>query len=551
MKQLYILLCLKLMMILSAQAQTTPCSPQVTIHSSQSAGSIYAYNFSLPTNYAGQHDSVIWRVNGIVRGTGAQLSYNFNAPGVYNVCVRVEKYMGTTNRCVSENCTSVTISSQPPCSLAAPVIFDSLLNNNSVYLSLISGGISHGDTITVEFGDGTPAFIQYANLPIIHNYAHPGNYNVCATVRRNALCSVRVCRTITVPSPACTINPAFTYTVDPTNRNKINFLSTTVGLTSTDSVKWTFGDGTSGSGLNPSHIYATGGNFNVCMRLIRRATTVGFPACERTVCTNISIQSNACTLSGSFRDSIVAGNLIGFSSMINNLLQTDTIKWEFGDGTPAAYGLNTNHLFAQPGTYNMCMIVKRNAGCSLRVCKTIAIPFPTATNCTINPVFNAIADSANHLQVTFNNLTAGTLSSDTIRWTFGDGTSGSGAHVSHTYHAAGTYNVCMRIIRRTLNGATCERRICMPVIVNRPQCALQLYPNPASSSVSVALNMARPGQARFRIFNSSNVVVFSQVLNLAAGSQSVTLNINNLPAGIYRLVANYNDRECSNTLIKR
>ncbi|XZF16475.1 T9SS type A sorting domain-containing protein [Chitinophagaceae bacterium MMS25-I14] len=58
------------------------------------------------------------------------------------------------------------------------------------------------------------------------------------------------------------INPAITFT-DTANGTGVHF-HTTIN-TAVDSVVWDFGDGTHGTGNNPNHTYAHGGNYHVCV----------------------------------------------------------------------------------------------------------------------------------------------------------------------------------------------------------------------------------------------------------------------------------------------
>jgi PKD repeat protein len=49
--------------------------------------------------------------------------------------------------------------------------------------------------------------------------------------------------------------------------------------------RWTFGDGTSATGQHTSHIYAAGGNYQVCLNI---KTNLG---CETRICKQVIIQS--------------------------------------------------------------------------------------------------------------------------------------------------------------------------------------------------------------------------------------------------------------------
>lgn len=58
---------------------------------------------------------------------------------------------------------------------------------------------------------------------------------------------------------------------------------------------------------------------------------------------------------------------------------------------------------------------------------------------------------------------SGTLTN--VKWNFGDGTTGTGASVQHTYGAAGTFDASAEITVK-INGSECTSTIKRPVTVN-------------------------------------------------------------------------------------
>src|SRR4029079_18286607 len=90
------------------------------------------------------------------------------------------------------------------------------------------------------------------------------------------------------------------------------------------------------------------------------------------------------------------------------------------------------------------------------------------------------------------------------RWTFGDGSSGAGEQVTHTFAEAGIYRVCLLI--NTEQG--CETRICNDVkIAGTNQSLLQLSPNPISGVLHASFYSAYNETVTIRIINSNGVVV--------------------------------------------
>src|SRR5205085_6275959 len=85
------------------------------------------------------------------------------------------------------------------------------------------------------------------------------------------------------------------------------------------------------------------------------------------------------------------------------------------------------------------------------------------------------------------------------RWTFGDGSSGTGEQVKHTYAVAGVNRVCLLI--NTEKG--CETRICNDVkIAGANQSILELSPNPVSDVLHASFYSANNETVTIKIINS-------------------------------------------------
>ncbi len=113
--------------------------------------------------------------------------------------------------------------------------------------------------------------------------------------------------------------------------------------------------------------------------------------------------------------------------------------WSYGDGTSGS-GATATHTYAAAGTFTATLTVTDNRGATNSTSRSITVT--SATNQPPVASFTATPLTGNApLVVSFN----GSASSDadgsiaSYAWSFGDGTSGSGATTSHTYNAAGTY----------------------------------------------------------------------------------------------------------------
>ncbi len=336
-----------------------------------------------------------------------------------------------------------------------------------------------------NFGDGTP--VSPAVSPT-HTYAVPGTYQVIHTIIRFSpngvpLCTGTLTRTIVI-QPECTLVANFSWNATASNPLKIEYHNLSTPLAATDSVRWTFGDGNSVSGLqgnpaiaNPVHTYLQPGTYNVCLIVRKNNNAPGTNPCIRYICKTVIVQA-PCNLVADFSWTVTPNNplRVEFHNLSVPLAPTDSTIWNFGDGT-SSFDVNPVHTYTHAGTYTVCLIVKKHpsttsAPCVRYICKTIIVPPP----CNLVVNFSSEPDTAHPLRIKFTNLSAPVIASDSVRWTFGDGTSVSGlqgdpnvANPTHNYTQAGNYVVCLRI-KKNINTSPvpCVKEFCKTIVVYQP-----------------------------------------------------------------------------------
>jgi PKD repeat protein len=125
-----------------------------------------------------------------------------------------------------------------------------------------------------------------------------GTYSVTATARNGC----KVSQSATVTSTGTLTSAKFTYRI---SGKSIILTNTSIGGTE---YAWSFGDITTSTEVNPTHTFANGGSYLVCL-------TAKNATCSDVSCTNISISNNGCEIP------------IGISS--SGITQTSaTIAWQ-------------------------------------------------------------------------------------------------------------------------------------------------------------------------------------------------------------------------------
>ena len=172
------------------------------------------------------------------------------------------------------------------------------------------------------------------------------------------------------------------------------------------------------------------------------------------------------TCKASFQNVLVPEGM-KFTSNLSEAPTGDSIlsrTWIFGDNTPTLTGNITTpvHVFANNGTYNVCLYIKTKSGCESHYCGPVA--YKKADTCFAYVHVNVEPSSARKFRFTSN--TASTASGDSIisrTWSFGDGTTLSGNEVYpiKEYKDTGVFNVCVYV--KTKRG--CEASHCFTIMV--------------------------------------------------------------------------------------
>lgn len=149
----------------------------------------------------------------------------------------------------------------------------------------------------------------------------------------------------------------------------------------------------------------------------------------------------------------------------------------------------------------------------------------------VDPVAD-YTQSAGGAAVTFTDVS---LTSNTITnwlWDFGDGNTSTMQNPTHTYAGNGAYTVCLTVTDACGTDSTCQTVTIMGVNVEENWINnVSVYPVPSSDQLTVA-NIALTEDFTIELINQLGQVVLSKSFN---GTNQVTMDISNYPAGQYQL----------------
>ena len=468
--------------------------------------------------------------------------------GAYNVCVRIQYDGG----CVSYYCHAVQVGEPDSCS----VTFSVVSADNPLRKYFIPKLWNNHDkkplTICWNFGDNHDTCIQYpttytGGYAISHSYLRSGVYNVCVKVQFDGGCASYYCQNVQVGEPdSCTADferiPVMTgsaanlvyYRALPWNNHDKK----------PSKICWIFGDGHDTCISYPEnytasytvgHRYDHSGTYQVCVVINY------FGGCEAKKCKTLSISLNntECRV----RLYQMVPSVTSLSRRFYFASQNDSrpvrVCWNFGDGTDTCISADPTsteiphqikHEYPAPGVYRACVKVLFANGCSASDCVEVSIR--SFTDLCGGYFSDSLISAGTYL---FKGFSIHKPDDAVLgyTWTFGDGSSGSGQTVTHTYNAAGVYRVCLFI--KTRNG--CETKICNDVrVAGEHEARLQLSPNPVINTLHAVFYSTHNETVKIKIINASGAVVKEYSRDAVVGSNTWEFDLSGLISGAYSFV---------------
>lgn len=331
------------------------------------------------------------------------------------------------------------------------------------------GGLSSADEAEItryvwDFGDGATA----EGGKVTHSYAKPGSYRVALSVSAAGL--AEQCRSVTTYH-LITVNDPPVADAGDDRVVEVNRALTLSGAKSTDSdggltaYHWDFGDGSTAGGIETQHSWRKPGTYKVTLTVTDNTDlsnntdtdeiTVEVNAPPPTTIQAADVACPAETVDFALKDLVAA-------------VDENRFKWTFGDGAEAA-GKQSSHAFARPGTYTVAV-----AGPMRRAGETVESFVSRPIKVNRQPVARAGGNrkTCPAMPVAFDASQSVDLDGGitAMSWDFGDGTTASGAKVSHGFDKPGTYRV--RLTVTDDSGSSCAAASDeIEVFVNAPPVA--------------------------------------------------------------------------------
>lgn len=296
---------------------------------------------------------------------------------------------------------------------------------------------------------------------------------VVGTVYTCTMTSVTGC-TVSLSSTLMPTVIASAYALGSNCYNEMQFLDSSVVISGTpiNNWQWDFGDGTTGTGMNPVHQYAAPGIYDVTLIVKNKG------GCTDTSQTTITV--NDIPEADFTFTSACPGIPLQFSDASSGNSSITGWIWDFGDGSANDTDQDPGHIYSLPGTYNVNLIATDANGCR----DTVGIPVSTSDAPAAD--FSYISScSTGEVIFTDESTFTGALP-NMWTWDFGDGSplvNGIQSPV-HIYSNAGSYNVTLIIG----SPSGCTDTITLPVSVSTSPIASFTYSNTCDDQFASFIN---------------------------------------------------------------
>jgi PKD repeat protein len=218
------------------------------------------------------------------------VSHHYNAPGTFEVCLKILYYGG----CEAYKCEKIIVDGPSECHVKLYELTPSITSLVRGFYA-IPGSSNNKRPLLVcwYFGDGKDTCIQFNNttvylLPLIirHTYPAPGVYRACVKILFDGGCIAYDCTEVVIRPTTNACGGYMTDSLLSPRTVKFNGFAIHNPNDPVIGFNWTFGDGSSTTGREVTHSYNVPGTYEVCLTI---KTQYG---CETKICKKLIVPGN-------------------------------------------------------------------------------------------------------------------------------------------------------------------------------------------------------------------------------------------------------------------
>ncbi|NNE34804.1 MAG: PKD domain-containing protein, partial [Rhodothermales bacterium] len=387
-----------------------------------------------------------WAFGDGASASGVTASHTYSTPGTYTLVLTVTDDDGATN----STSTSITVTGAGNSAPVATFSATPMTGTAPLAVTFNGGGSTDSDgtiqSYSWSFGD-TPT--GATGETVQHTYVSPGVYSATLTVTDDdgAFGSNAVEIVVTAPQ---NVPPIASFTAAPSSGTAPLLVSLDASQSSDSdgtlvSYSWSFGDGATGSGQSGAHTYTSPGDYTLQLTVTDDDGASNSQSVTVTVNEGVNeapaANFSATPLSGN-APLLVSADASASTDADGTIV---SYAWSYGDGTTGT-GQAVDHTYTSPGTYSLRLTVTDDDGAVNA--STVTITVVGGGNQSPSASFVATPLSGNAPLTVTGDASASTDPDGSIvshSWDFGDGVTGSGETISHTYLTAGTFTLMLTV----------------------------------------------------------------------------------------------------------
>ena len=419
--------------------------PFVKIYSTQESGTFPLYSCSAPDHFediTGSCGAII----GYVRTTPAP---NFNS--VYRCWDGRDHKESLSSSCEGSNNEGVLYYAVPPDFVPPAISVSTTASASSgtaplsvTFTSAVSGGSGSYSSYSWSFSDGTTA----SGASVSKTFSSAGTYTATLTVTDSFGTTATSSKTVTMNSPSQLSASIIAIPSSGTAPLTTQFTSTVSGGTGSYTYSWNYGDGTTGSEANPSHVYTTQGSYTATMTVtsgpktaVKTQTITVLAALPQNPDTNETV-CNTQVGKGSGKNVFLANAPSGKKCCgINGKQDAGTLTSDKANAcifNNRTCGTRKGLCWKQAISENFGDVeLVRNPGVNTPP-QIFTLPLTVSVN-------SNVATGQVPLAVQFTSSVSGGTAPYSYSWNYGDGTTGSGSSISHIYTTPGTFTATLTV----------------------------------------------------------------------------------------------------------
>jgi PKD repeat protein len=490
-----------------------------------SSGPLAFFNYTQPgsttvsfTDQSINSTNVTWDFGDSTSSTVKNPVHTYSTPGTYQVCL----YVGDSNSTCPQHvlCDSITVTTGGALPPVAQMGFS--------------------DTL-ICVGDSVSFFDQSANNPTSWNWTFPGG-NPATSTQQNPVVYYPTAGlydfTLIASNASGTDTISFIDTISVVSGISANYAYANTGLTynftdqSTGGTQWywDFGDASSSTMQNPSHTYAQGGIYYVCLT-VSNGSCPNELYCDSIIVANPggALPSADYTMSSS---TICEGESITFTDITTN--NPFSWLWSFPGGSPASSNVqNPVVTYNTAGSFNVTLTATNLNGNDFK-----SVNNQVTVLAAPKPDWNYFS---NGQDVQFYDFSTDV---DSILWVFGDGNSSTDPNPLHTYQNPGTYFVCLTGFNSNCQFVTnCDSMLIAPGMINglsslEDDEVTKVYPNPTDGLLNIEYSNSSLNQLNLRMFDPLGKAIIQKEFNKRSEVILHQIDLSQYASGIYILMLN-------------